>query len=211
MPYSHKPLFIAITGGIACGKTLASTFFKNKGYDVYSADTIGHDLLKDKKVSEILEKTFGKISKNGVIDRQKLADIVFNDDKQLKKLNEILHPLIEKEIRKLKTHSKSDIVFFEIPLLFEVGKQDEYDYVICICCNKDIQIQRLKLRNSLTDEEALKRIEKQLPVSEKKNSSHFIIENNNGLEDYLLKLESVLKKIKERQNEKDNISTNNPD
>ncbi len=192
-------MFVAITGGIACGKSLALEFIKNRGYPVYSADKIGHRLLSDKNVIEKLKKDFGEnIIKNNRIDRKQLGEIVFSDKEKIKKLNAILHPEIEKEIDRIKKEETHKIVFFEIPLLFEVNKQNEYDITICIYCNKDVQIKRLKKRNALTLSQAKQRISNQLPMDKKIRLSDFAVENNGNLEDFLLNLDEVLKKIEEK-------------
>ena len=105
--------------------------------------------------------------------------------------------MVENEINKIKSTEKSEIVFFEIPLLFEADKQREYDVIINISCKKNIQLKRLIQRNNLSENEAIQRINSQLPISIKKKYSHFNIENNGSMEDFLHKLNEILKKIKE--------------
>ncbi len=195
----NKPIFVAITGGIACGKTLAGKFFKNHGYPVYSTDKIGHDLLNDKTVIEKLKKIFGKdIVINNKIDRKKLGNIVFADKEKLTALNSILHPLIEKKIEQIKKNEKNRIVFFEVPLLFEVGKQNDYDYTICVYANEDVQKKRLIKRNFLTLSQAQLRIKSQMPLSEKIEKSDFAVENNDDLESFLRNLNEVLRKLEKK-------------
>ncbi len=198
MSFKHKPLFVAITGGIACGKSTAAEFFRKKNYPVYSADTIAHKILDSPFAKKKLFTHFTNISDdNGNIDRKKLGKIVFSDKDKLLILNRIIHPMVENEINKIKSTEKSEIVFFEIPLLFEADKQREYDVIINISCKKNIQLKRLIQRNNLSENEAIQRINSQLPISIKKKYSHFNIENNGSMEDFLHKLNEILKKIKE--------------
>ena len=190
---SYKYHSIAITGGIACGKTVASYYFRKHGFKVYSADRISHNILNKKNITQIIVKELGDILTDGRIDRIKLGQVVFGDKKKLEKLNSILHPLVIAEINSIKEKNKGKIIFFEIPLLFETKQEKNFDLIINIYCDKNIQITRLIERNELTKSEAEKRIASQLPQVIKIKGSDINIENNGSLEIFLRKLDDVKK------------------
>jgi len=190
---SYKYHSIAITGGIACGKTVASYYFRKHGFEVYSADRISHNILNKKNITQIIVKELGDILTDGRIDRIKLGQVVFGDKKKLEKLNSILHPLVIAEINSIKEKNKGKIIFFEIPLLFETKQEKNFDLIINIYCDKNIQITRLIERNELTKSEAEKRIASQLPQVIKIKGSDINIENNGSLEIFLRKLDDVKK------------------
>lgn len=102
MHQNNRPLLIGLTGGIASGKSTVSKWFEETGRKVVYSDKLGHEVLKEKTVLNILIKKFGEsIILNGKINREELGNIVFSDKNRLNTLNKILHPIIRKKCRKL--------------------------------------------------------------------------------------------------------------
>ena len=155
-------LKIAITGNIASGKSQVEKFISEK-YTVFDADNIAHQIL-------------------GNVDRKKLGEKVFSDPAERKKLEEFIHPKVKDEILKI-FEQNLNVVFISIPLLFETGFDALFDKIIFVQCDDDIRLQRLMRRNDFTEEQALKRMNAQLPQKEKMQKSDFIIYNNSSLED----------------------------
>ena len=143
-------LKIAITGNIASGKSQVEKFISEK-YTVYDADKIAHQIL-------------------GNVDRKKLGEKVFSDPAARKKLEEFIHPKVKDEILKI-FEQNMDVVFISIPLLFETGFDALFDKIIFVQCDDDIRLQRLMRRNDFTEEQALKRMNAQLPQKEKMQKS----------------------------------------
>ncbi len=169
-------LVIGLTGGIASGKTTASTYLKEKGYQIIDCDKISHDVLLDKQVIKQIVDVFGSdvvVSNN--ISRELLGAKVFNNKILLNKLNEIIHPVI---YNKVKSEIKEGIVFIDCPLLFETNFINLCDKTLVIYVNKDIQVDRLISRSNLSNEEALNRIALQMSLDEKKEKCDYLIENN---------------------------------
>ncbi|HNW26770.1 MAG TPA: dephospho-CoA kinase, partial [Candidatus Gastranaerophilaceae bacterium] len=174
---------VAITGNIASGKTAVEEILRKKGYQVLDTDDISHTLLEDKKVKEQIISEFEKfdIVENNEISRHKLGKIVFTDIKLRKKLEEILHPLIKKEIRRFfrQCESKGEkIAFVSVPLLFEVNMQKLFDKIVLVHADTQFRLQRLVSRNNLTIEQAKNRIKIQMPQDEKLKLSDYVIYNN---------------------------------
>ena len=189
---------IGITGSIACGKSTVSDYLKEKGYTIIDADKLGHVALTSEDVKRRLSETFGaNILVNNEISREVLAKLVFGNDNNLKKLNNIIHPKIKELILKLQEeHKNEDLVFLDIALLYEANFVDLVEKVAVVYVDKDVQLERLMTRNSLSKEEALKRIESQMSPQEKASLGDFVINNSYSKEDTFQQIDEILEKLK---------------
>lgn len=193
---------VAITGGIASGKSTVSGFIKGLGYKVYDADKIYADLLKDEvivaNVSRIAGvrplKTDGKL----ILDKKAVSQKVFSDKDALDRLNAYTHKLIYDEIEKIiRKEDKEKILFFEIPLLFESGKADDFDKIIVVARDKTLRIKALETRNGLSEDEAMKRIISQTDYDNFDFSKHTLIRNDGDLSALRKKVSDVVKSFEE--------------
>lgn len=188
---------IVITGGIATGKSEVCKILKNRGFDIIDADEISHEIL-DNSFKEIL-KNFGENLvdlKTKKIKRKILGDFVFKNKNKLEILEKILHPKIRFKIYEnaKNLEKKNRIYFIDIPLFFE---KQNYDFkrILLIYAPKDLQIQRLKARNSLDFENANLRINSQIDIEKKLNLANFVIKNLTNLKDLEKKVDEFLKKV----------------
>ena len=189
---------IGITGSIACGKSTVSDYLKEKGYTIIDADKLGHVALTSEDVKRRLSETFGpNILVNNEISREVLGKLVFGNDNNLKKLNNIIHPKIKELILKLQEeHENEDLVFLDIALLYEANFVDLVEKVAVVYVDEDVQLKRLMTRNSLSKEEALKRIESQMSPQEKASLGDFVINNSYRKEDTFQQIDEILEKLK---------------
>lgn len=189
---------IGITGSIACGKSTVSDYLKEKGYTIIDADKLGHVALTSEDVKRRLSETFGaNILVNNEISREVLGKLVFGNDNNLKKLNNIIHPKIKELILKLQEeHKNEDLVFLDIALLYEANFVDLVEKVVVVYVDDDIQLERLITRNSLSKEESLKRIESQMSPQEKASLGDFVINNSYRKEDTFQQIDEILEKLK---------------
>ena len=189
---------IGITGSIACGKSTVSDYLKEKGYTIIDADKLGHVALTSEDVKRRLSETFGaNILVNNEISREVLAKLVFGNDNNLKKLNNIIHPKIKELILKLQEeHENEDLVFLDIALLYEANFVDLVEKVAVVYVDEDVQLERLMTRNFLSKEEALKRIESQMSPQEKASLGDFVINNSYRKEDTFQQIDEILEKLK---------------
>ena len=196
---------IGITGSIACGKSTVSDYLKEKGYTIIDADKLGHVALTSEDVKRRLSETFGaNILVNNEISREVLGKLVFGNDKNLKKLNNIIHPKIKELILKLQEeHENEDLVFLDIALLYEANFVDLVEKVAVIYVDEDVQLERLMTRNSLSKEEALKRIESQMSPQEKASLGDFVINNSYRKEDTFQQIDEILEKLKRGDKQND--------
>jgi len=190
-------MIIAITSSIGCGKSSILNIVKSKGYQVYSLDEISHEQFDNKVINQKIKETLGIIS-NGIVTREEVGKIVFQDENKRKLLNEILHSYIIKKMEELIENGRkqNQTIFFEVPLLYEVGLDHYFDLVWFVYTSKEIQIKRLMNRNGYNLEEALARINSQIDIEEKKkiamDKNHIIIDNNGTLENTLSQINHLL-------------------
>ena len=191
-------LNIGITGSIACGKSTVSDYLIAKGYTIIDADKLGHVALTSDDVKRKLAEKFGdEILENNEISREKLGKLVFGNDDNLKILNSIIHPKIKELILKLQEeHKDEDLVFLDIALLYEANFVDLVEKVAVVYVDKGVQLERLMTRNSLSKEEALKRIESQMSPQEKASLGDFVINNSYSKEDTFQQIDEILEKLK---------------
>jgi dephospho-CoA kinase len=181
------PRTIGLTGGIASGKSLVSRTLKGLGMTVIDADDISHEILAhDTSIKQEVVQTFGKevLNEEGEIDRGKLGSIVFSQKPELRKdLEAILHPSIREEMWKRARESRSNDVVLDIPLLIETGAHERVDLVVVVYATRELQIQRLMARDGISRQEAMGRIDTQLPLEEKVSAAHYIINNTGSIEE----------------------------
>ena len=189
---------IGITGSIACGKSTVSDYLITKGYTIIDADKLGHVALTSDDVKRKLAEKFGdEILENNEISREKLGKLVFGNDDNLKILNSIIHPKIKELILKLQEKYKDeDLVFLDIALLYEANFVDLVEKVVVVYADEEVQLERLITRNSLSKEEAFKRIESQMSPQEKAALGDFVINNSYNKEETFRQTEEIIEKLK---------------
>ena len=184
-------IIIGVTGTIGSGKTFALNFFKSKNIKIFSADEEVKKLLKTNIVKKKVFKLFPDAFLKKNLNRNALANIVFNNKKNLKKLEEVIHPYVGKNKQKfLVKNKKKKMVVMEIPILFEKKTEKNYDYIILMSINKKIQKQRVLDRKNMTVSLFNKILSNQIS-NKKKKYADFVV-NNNGTKD---KTREKLKKI----------------
>jgi len=191
-------LLIGLTGGIATGKSTVCKILKDLGVEIIDADQIAHNVLKNKEVVKNIKKEFGFhiLDDNGEIDRKKLGQVVFNDQKKLKKLESFTHPkifeIIKNRLEVLDTDNK--LVVLDAPLLFEVALDKEVDETWVIYADKKTQIKRIVKRDNLTKKEAEKRIDTQMPLNKKIEKADVVIDNEGSIKSLREKIKKLVEK-----------------
>ncbi len=194
---------IGLTGQSGAGKTTVCQVFGECGYAVIDADVIARNVME--KGSPCLEETaecFGSeiLNADGSLNRQKLADIVFNDKKKLKQLNAISYPYITSEILKMinKFHGENKkFVLLDAPTLFESRADDFCDLIISVTASEKNRMERIARRDGISEEQIRNRFSSQHTEEFFVNHSDFIIKNNKSAEVLVEKAKEVAEKIKE--------------
>ena len=196
-------LKVGLTGSIAVGKTYVCDVFEELGCFVLDADQTAREVVEPKTVG--LQKIVGEfgdgvLQENGELDRVKLGNIVFNDEAKRQLLNSIVHPLVieaqDKWLKEKEKESPDSIAIVDAALMIESNSYKRFDKLIVVWCEADIQLKRLMLRNNLTGEEALKRVEAQLSQEEKKSYADFLIDTSEGFETTRKQTEKLYRKLR---------------
>lgn len=190
-----------LTGSIATGKSTAKKLIEGLGISVVDADQISHKLTEvDQLGYQKILSHFGSsiLHSDLTIDRKKLGQIIFSDINQKNVLENILHPLIRDEVQNLKKYyekSGAEICFYDVPLLFEKNMQEQFDHIVLVWCSPHIQLQRLMLRNQLSEVEAKLRMGHQLPMAVKIKQSHFCLDNSSDVEDLNAQVKKLIPRL----------------
>jgi dephospho-CoA kinase len=193
---------VAITGNLNSGKTTVLKLLEEYGAFVLSADQIVQDLLKKPQIIQSIKDLFGKscIDSNGLIDKARLSEIVFRDEKSLSMLEDLLHPEVLKVIQdeykaKMKSFGQEKIFAVEVPLLFEAGWQNWFDQIILVIADKEVR-QKRYVEQGKTIEQFLERSKRQIDPLVAKKSSQELIENNGSMLDLKMQVQTLIKKLK---------------
>ncbi len=191
-------MLVALTGCLGCGKSTVLKIFRELGVRTISADEIVQELLESKEVKEEIRRLFGPdvFLKNGKVDRKRLAQRIFSNQRERKKLEMLLHPLVFKRIEKEYEKEPGRLMVAEIPLLFETDTQNRFSKVITVYAPMEVAIKRLKSRG-MTKEDIEARLQSQMPIETKVERSDFVIDNSRGLQEIRKQVQQVLEKLQE--------------
>jgi dephospho-CoA kinase len=180
-------LKVGVTGGIGSGKSTVCKIFSVLGVPVFNADIEAREIMNSsEEVKQALITIFGEtIYNNEGLDRKKLAAGIFNNAGQLEKVNALVHPKVHRKYEEwLNEVVGSKYVVYEAALIIESGFHKKLDVVIMVDAPEKLRIERIRKRDSSSDEDIRKRMKNQLPIEKKKALSHYII--NNGEKDMLM-------------------------
>ncbi|QKF60395.1 dephospho-CoA kinase [Campylobacter curvus] len=186
-----------ITGSIGSGKSTVLNLLKLHGFSVIDADLIAHEQLQI-YAEQVAAKFGDEILINGALDRKKLGNIVFNDKEKLAWLENLLHPRIKAEIlsRAQILEAKKQPFFVDIPLYFERASYEKFTQVALVYAPKNLLVERVMRRNSLTRDEALRRVELQIDIEKKREMVKFVIDNSRNLANLEHETTEFIKKLK---------------
>lgn len=178
---------IGLTGGIACGKSTVEGMVAERGWPVLDADEVAHELLKpESPVFLQILTTFGDriLNDEGGIDRGILGKLVFSNPEKLQELNALMHPEIKRRCQSWMQEAlgMAPVAVVSVPLLFELGWEEQFDHVVCVAATSEHVFEQLKTRG-LSQREAEQRIAAQLPVDIKESRADAVIRNDGSLDD----------------------------
>lgn len=197
---------IALTGGIATGKSTVAKMFAELGALILDADEMARRVVRPgeeclRKLEELLGKEY--FGPDGTLDRRKLRERIIGDASCRARVNALLHPAImngmEAEWQEAVRLLPGRMVIFDIPLLFEIGMSKRFDVVVLAYAPREIQIQRLSARDGLTREEAEKTLLIQLPIETKKDASDIIIDNTGDIAETQRQVKDAWRELERRQ------------
>ncbi|UTB80500.1 dephospho-CoA kinase [Staphylococcus carnosus] len=188
---------IGLTGGIGTGKSTVSNLLEVHGFKIVDADVASREAVeKGSEGLQQIKQVFGDkaIDQNGEMDRKYIGEIVFNDAKKRKELNQIVHPIVREIMDEQKEQYLSEgyNVIMDIPLLFENNLQDTVDETWLVYASESIQVERLMERNDLSQEEAKARVYSQISIDKKRRMADHVIDNRGTLLELKQNLDQLL-------------------
>ncbi len=189
-------LKVGLTGGIGAGKSTVAKIIEAMGYPVFYSDIEAKKLLdNNENVIKKLIQQFGAVVNNeNIIDRKKLAQLVFNDKKNLEIINGIVHPEVRIQFNLWAEKQKVKLVFNEAAILFETGNYRQFDKNILVVAPVSIRIERVMKRDNISLDEVQKRINNQWNDEKKMPLADYIISNDNKRA-LLIQIENVIQDI----------------
>jgi dephospho-CoA kinase len=200
---NNLPKIIGLTGGIGSGKSTVAKFIEEMGFPVYYSDVRAKEIVNDdellkKGIIELLgEKAYDE---NGLYDRKYVAEIVFNDEELLQKLNGMIHPAVKYDFEKWVGNQTTEFVFKETALLFELKLNESCYKSVLVTADDNLRLKRVMDRDGKTYREVENVMNKQMPEKDKIKIADFVIFNNDGMDELQAETENVIRQI-EKLNE----------
>ncbi|GIQ59901.1 dephospho-CoA kinase [Flavobacterium collinsii] len=172
---------IGLTGGIGSGKTTIANYFAEMGVPSYIADDEARKVMQSESILQQIRTAFGdSFFENNVLNRAKLAEIVFNDAEKLAALNAIVHPAVKEDFELwLLKNEKYQYVIYEAAILFESGRYKDCDVIVTVTAPEELRIERVIKRDKTTREQVLSRMKMQWNDEKRISLSNFVINNSN--------------------------------
>jgi dephospho-CoA kinase len=187
-------IILGLTGSIGMGKSTTAELFAEAGVPVYDADAAVHRLYEG-EAAPAIEAAFPGTTENGKVDRVRLSARVVHDPGAMKKLEEIVHPMLGASRQKFlddARRSGAPVAVIDIPLLFETGGEKRVDAVVVVTTTAELQRKRILARPNMTEEKLQAILERQMPDAEKRKRAHFIVDTSHGLDPVRARIRDIL-------------------
>lgn len=201
--------WVGLTGGLGTGKSTVSRLLMSHGIPVLDADRVAKQVIEPGTPGyDQVVQVFGPDLKaaDGSLDRVKLAQRVFGVPSELEKLERIIHPLVQAEIRHQKQWLEDQGTLwavYDVPLLFEKNLMGQFDYIIVVTTTPEQQMERVKARNGWNEDEIKKRLASQKPLKDKELGAHHVLQNNADLPQLEKKVETLVQMLNHKFNRED--------
>jgi len=187
-------IILGLTGSIGMGKSTTAKLFAEAGVPVYDADAAVHMLYEGEAVPAI-EAAFPGTTVDGKVDRNKLSARVVHDPAAIKRLEQIVHPMLGASRQKFlddAERSGAPVAVVDVPLLFETGGEKRVDAVVVVTTTPEIQRQRILARDNMTSEKLDAILARQLPDAEKRRRADFVVDTSDGTDPVRLRIRDIL-------------------
>lgn len=191
---------IALTGGIATGKSYVAARIKEAGVPIVDADVLSREVVAPGTPGlAAVRRRFGPdaVRRDGTMDRVRIAQIVFKDKRARLDLEAIIHPAVQKAIDEFfaALPKRTPFAVADIPLLFETGREKQFDKIVVVACPRELQLERLMERNKLSKDDAERRLNAQLPIDQKVKKATHVIRTDGTFADTDRQVAEVLKEL----------------
>jgi dephospho-CoA kinase len=187
-------IILGLTGSIGMGKSTTAKLFAEAGVPVYDADATVH-MIYEGEATPAIEAAFPGTTVDGKVDRAKLSAQVVHDAAAMKRLEQIVHPMLRAHHQKFlddAERSGAPVAVVDVPLLFETGGEKRVDAVVVVTTSPDIQRQRILARDDMTGEKLEAILARQLPDAEKRKRADFIVDTSQGLDPVRARIRDIL-------------------
>jgi dephospho-CoA kinase len=187
-------IILGLTGSIGMGKSTTAKLFEEAGVPVYDADAAVHKIYEG-EAAPAIEAAFPGTTANGKVDRNKLSAKVVHDPAAMKRLEQIVHPMLGASRQKFlhdAERSGAPVAVVDVPLLFETGGEKRVDAVVVVTTTPEIQRQRILERDNMTGEKLEALLARQLPDAEKRKRADFVVDTSHGLDPVRVRIRDIL-------------------
>jgi dephospho-CoA kinase len=187
-------IVLGLTGSIGMGKSTTATLFAEAGVPVYDADAAVHRLYEGEAVAAI-EAAFPGTTANGKVDRNRLSACVVHDSAAMRRLEEIVHPMLGASRQKFlqeAEQSGAPVAVIDVPLLFETGGEKRVDAVVVVTTTAELQRERILARPNMSEEKLEAMLARQMPDAEKRKRAHFVVDTSHGLDPVRARIRDIL-------------------
>jgi dephospho-CoA kinase len=188
---------IALTGGIATGKTYVADRLRAAGVPIVDADVLAREVVAlGTPALAAVRQRFGPdvIRRDGTMDRIRVGQIIFKDKRARQDLEAIIHPAVQKAIDKYfaTLPKKTPFAVADIPLLYETGRENQFSDVIVVACPRAMQLERVMERNKLSKEDAERRLAAQWPIEKKVEKATFVIRTDGTFDETNAQVDALI-------------------
>ena len=187
-------IVLGLTGSIGMGKSTTAKLFAEAGVPVYDADAAVHSLYEGEAVP-VIEAAFPGTTAVGKVDRNKLSARVVHDPAAMKRLEEIVHPMLGASRQKFlhdAERSGAAVAVVDVPLLFETGGERNVDAVVVVTTSPEVQRERILSRPNMTEQKLEGILARQMPDAEKRKRAHFVVDTSHGLDPVRARIRDIL-------------------
>ena len=187
-------IILGLTGSIGMGKSTTAKLFAEAGVPVYDADATVH-MLYEGKAAPAIEAAFPGTTANGKVDRDRLSARVVHDPSAMKRLEEIVHPMLGASRQKFlqaAEQSGAPVAVVDVPLLFETGGEKKVDAVVVVTTTPEVQRERILARPNMTEAKLEAILARQMPDAEKRKRANFLVDTSHGLDPVRARIRDIL-------------------
>jgi dephospho-CoA kinase len=188
---------LGLTGSLGMGKSATAKMFVEEGVPVHDADAVVHRLY-DGEATPQIEAAFPGTTKDGKVDREKLGKRVLGDAAAIKRLEQIVHPLVGAAAARFLAEAErcgAAVAVLDVPLLFETGGDKRCDAVVVVSAPSDVQWARAFERPGMTEQKLAALLAKQMPDAEKRARADFVVDTSHGFEAARAQVREILRKV----------------
>jgi dephospho-CoA kinase len=194
---------VALTGGIATGKSYVANRLKEAGIPIVDADVLAREVVAPGSPAlAAIRKRFGPdaVRRDGTMDRVRVGQIVFKDKRARLDLEAIIHPAVIKAINEFfnTLPKRTPFAVADIPLVFETGREKEFDTIVVVACPREMQIERMMQRNKLSREDAERRLNAQLPIEQKVKKATHVLKTDGTFEQTNAQVDDLIEKLRSK-------------